>query len=214
MYDKLAVNDTLKEFLVQGADFDNLMPEVPKVYALPEDVVAFHDLPKEKHPRDKFVHFYVDDYRFQRVWNNPTAYLQQFGYCAGIISPDFSMTPDMPRMVQMWNCYRNRALTYWLSRRGFKVIPSVGWVDEDSFEWCFDGIPKGCTVSVSTNGCHSKDGKRAYLDGIVEMVLHIEPRNIVVVGKEISECNYMGVPVKHYKGHGQKIKDFVKESKA
>ena len=44
----------------------------------------------------KGVHFYKDDYQFERFWNNPDKYiplLQQFG---AVCSPDFSLYSDMP----------------------------------------------------------------------------------------------------------------------
>lgn len=49
----------------------------------------------------KGVHFYKDDYQFERFWNNPDKYiplLQQFG---AVCSPDFSLYSDMPLAVQL-----------------------------------------------------------------------------------------------------------------
>lgn len=54
----------------------------------------------------KGVHFYKDDYQFERFWNNPDKYiplLQQFG---AVCSPDFSLYSDMPLAVQLFMHYK------------------------------------------------------------------------------------------------------------
>lgn len=55
----------------------------------------------------KGVHFYKDDYQFERFWNNPDKYiplLQQFG---AVCSPDFSLYSDMPLAVQLFMHYKS-----------------------------------------------------------------------------------------------------------
>lgn len=59
----------------------------------------------------KGVHFYKDDYQFERFWNNPDKYiplLQQFG---AVCSPDFSLYSDMPLAVQLFMHYKK----HWLA---------------------------------------------------------------------------------------------------
>lgn len=62
----------------------------------------------------KGVHFYKDDYQFERFWNNPDKYiplLQQFG---AVCSPDFSLYSDMPLAVQLFMHYKKHWLAaYW-----------------------------------------------------------------------------------------------------
>ena len=74
----------------------------------------------------KGVHFFVDDYQFQRVWNQPDKYiplLQKFG---AVCAPDFSMYTDMPLAMQIYNHYRK----HWRhtgSNAGFTLCqPCVG----------------------------------------------------------------------------------------
>lgn len=62
----------------------------------------------------KGVHFYKDDYQFERFWNNPDKYiplLQQFG---AVCSPDFSLYSDMPLAVQLFMHYKK----HWLADTG------------------------------------------------------------------------------------------------
>ena len=50
-----------------------------------------------------------------------------------------------------------------LASKGIRVIPSVSWGNENTFEFCFEGIEKGSTVAVSTymvsEHGHKKDQK-------------------------------------------------------
>lgn len=66
----------------------------------------------------KGVHFYKDDYQFERFWNNPDKYiplLQKFG---AVCSPDFSLYSDMPLAVQLFMHYKKHWLAaYWPGRR-------------------------------------------------------------------------------------------------
>ena len=64
-----------------------------------------------------------------------------------------------------------------------KVIPTVSWGLENTFDFCFNGIEKGSTVAVSTymvseHGSH-KDQKEFFLKGYNEMLKRIEPELII-----------------------------------
>lgn len=53
-----------------------------------------------KDKEGKGVHFFLDDYQFNRIWNQPNKYLpilQQFRY---VMTPDFSMYTDFPKIIQ------------------------------------------------------------------------------------------------------------------
>ena len=63
------------------------------------------------------------------------------------------------------------------------MIPTVSWGNENTFEFCFLGIPKGSTVAVSTyvvsehdNRC---DQKEFFMKGYREMLRRIEPERII-----------------------------------
>ncbi len=68
--------------------------------------IPFNYALSAKDRASKGVHFYCDDYQFERVWRNPDKYvplLQQFG---AVLSPDFSMFRDHPEAVQIWSAYK------------------------------------------------------------------------------------------------------------
>ena len=89
---------------------------------------------------DRMVHFFLYDYRFERVWKNPEADIEKLSRYRAVLSPDFSMYLEMAPVMQMYNVFRNRWCgAYWASK-GIRVIPTVNWGDESTFDFCFDGI--------------------------------------------------------------------------
>lgn len=174
--------------------------DIPEILPISADVtgleaVGFNYMLGEKHPENKVLHFFLDDYQFERVWKEPNKYipyLQKFKY---VIAPDFSLYTDHPKAVQIFNHYRKHwCARYWQDHE-INVIPCICWSDESSFEWCFDGTPKNSTVCVSTIGGFGNHGcdKQAWLAGYKEMHRQLHPSHVIIFGKEYKEtqadCN-------------------------
>jgi len=84
-----------------------------------------------------FVHFYIDDYQFQRVWNNPQNYLGLFRQFDGVLGTDFSQYANMPYPTRMNNSYKNRLIGRFLQDAGINYIHNVTWSKPDSYEYSF-----------------------------------------------------------------------------
>ena len=135
------------------------------------------------------VHFFIDDYLFQRAWHDPPRYALFLRSFPAVMTPDFSMFADYPRAVQIYNHWRKHQLGAYWQRAGMTVIPSIGWVGRDSYSWCFDGEPVGGTVAVSSVGTQkSKDARRLFLDGYNEMMARLMPSKIIFFGDVPTEC--------------------------
>ena len=135
------------------------------------------------------VHFYTDDYRFERIWNDPVRYMRFLSRFAAVMSPDYSLFTDYPKAVQIYNHWKKHILAAYWQRMGLCVIPSVSWADKDSFSWCFDGEPQNATVSVSSVGAiKGKEAKARFLDGYNAMLERLQPEKIIFFGKVPSEC--------------------------
>lgn len=137
--------------------------------------------------RNSILHFYVDDYQFERCWSKPADYINHLKKFKYVISPDFSLYVDLPVAHQIWNCYRNRLLAAYWQAKGVKIIPNVSWSDKKSFEWCFDGIPQNSTVAISTVG--TRASKEAFLKGYYKMLEVLKPTQIIVYGKIYPEMH-------------------------
>ena len=135
------------------------------------------------------VHFFIDDYLFQRAWHDPPRYALFLRSFPAVMTPDFSMFADYPRAVQIYNHWRKHQLGAYWQQTGMTVIPSIGWVGRDSYRWCFDGEPVGGTVAVSSVGTQkSKDARQLFLDGYNEMMARLMPSKIIFFGDVPMEC--------------------------
>lgn len=136
-----------------------------------------------KNPEQTHICFYVDDYQFERIWNEPVKACKLLKHFKGIIAPDFSLYRDFPKALQIFNCWRNKALTWFFQMNGIEVIPNVSWSDESSYSWCFDGLPQNSVVAVCTNGCLSdKTAKDLFLKGFEEMKKRLNPSRVLIIG--------------------------------
>ena len=137
---------------------------------------------KDNHHK-RIVHFFLYDYEFESIWNNPEKYVETLKQYEAVLTPDFSMYIEMNPVMQLYNTFRNRWVGAFLHKKGIKVIPTVNWGLENTFDFCFNGIEKGSVVAVSTymvseHGNHS-DQKEFFMKGYNEMLKRIEPELII-----------------------------------
>jgi hypothetical protein len=141
-------------------------------------LIGFHNTKsKDSSGIDRTVHFFIDDHKFECVWNAPAQYIGRLSQYKAVLSPDFSMYTNMPLPSQIWNTFRRRWCSAYWQANGLTVIPTVTWSDERSFEFCFDGIEKGSVVAVSTVG--SRKGKKAFLNGFTELCRRLKPEKVL-----------------------------------
>lgn len=163
----------------------------------PEEVISFNYLNSTKDLSKVFVHFFINDYQFQRVWTKPLQYLHKLKQCAGVIGTDFSCYYDTPKALQIYNIFRNRCLDRFFQSNGINLIPVASWGDKSSFNWCFNGLPKHSTIAISSNGCLNKKAKENFIKGFEELLKRCEPELIICLGKFPSEYTYK-VPIKYF----------------
>lgn len=134
------------------------------------------------------IHFFIDDYQFMRLWKNPDTYLPMLSQFQAVCTPDFSTYTDFPKAIQVYNHYRKHWLGAYWQEHGIKVIPTISWSDEASFEWCFDGEPVGGMVAVSSVGTQgNKRSAQLFEAGYKEMKRRLRPSQIVLYGS-VPEC--------------------------
>ena len=180
--------------IFEGAGiYDIPMLEPVEVDLSDTTAIGFNYAIGEKHPENKLLHFYVDDYQFERVWNNPNQYLSVVKKFKAVLTPDFSLYADFPFPVQLFNHYRKQWCGAFWQENGVTVIPTICWSTEDSFEWCFDGIPENSLVCISTvGGFHSKASKEAWLKGYNKALEVLKPSELLLFGKQFPEIQFDG----------------------
>lgn len=161
------------------------MPIIKATQHIPEDLISFNYVLSTEH-YEKGVHFYIDDYQFERVWSDPKRYIDKLMPYDCTLTPDFSLYAEMPLPMQMWNVYRSRLIGQMCQDAGIDVIPTLQWCREDSFDFCFEGLEKGGCVSVSTIGVkQNKEARKLWYAGMSEAEERLEPSHIVVYGGDI-----------------------------
>lgn len=140
---------------------------------------------------ESLVSMFVDDYILERFWNRPTNYIGRMSGAKCVMSPDFSLLIGMPKPMLQWNVYRNRLVGYVWEAAGVRVIPTVSWSDESSFEYCFQGVRSGSVVAVSNTGCRTAEQKRFFDNGYNEMLKQINPAQIVFQCTKALRGEYM-----------------------
>ena len=129
------------------------------------------------------VHFYVDDYQFERLWRSPELYLRTLSKFRCVISTDFSLYVDMPHPMKVWNVFRNRFFAAWWQAQGLEVIPNVSWADPTSYDYCFEGLPKQSVIAINSMGARKYNlSKYLWHKGYEEAIKRLEPTLILRYG--------------------------------
>ena len=171
-------------YLLEGATFNGKyeFPVVSSSIHIPSGLVSFSDI-KNETDYSKYVHFYIDDYKYESFWNNPKQYLSLLKKFAGVVSPDFSIYRNMTRAMQIANKHRNHALANWLTTNGINVIGNVRWACDSSFDFVFEGFEQNSIIAIGTHGClSSQHDKQLFCLGLDEMIKQLKPKIVMVYG--------------------------------
>lgn len=101
-------------------------------------------------------HFYVDDYRFRTVWDDPKKLLDT-GVC-GVIEPNFSIYHQTPYPVALNAIYQKRWLARYWQSQGVNVWVDLNVAEEYSL-LNLQGVPRGWRA-------YATRGQTDYLDDV------------------------------------------------
>ena len=177
------------------------IPEMKPTQTVGKQFLRFCDLNECCAPENYIAHFYYDDFKFIKAWRQPDEYVENLKRFKAVIAPDFSLYTDFPVALQILSCYRRQWVgAYWQSL-GIDVIPDVVWGEEESYWFCFDGIPKHSTVAVSSVGVKrdrtwNGEADNLFKKGYDEMLKRLEPTTILFYGDMIDglEGNIIRIP--------------------
>lgn len=126
---------------------------------------------------DKTLHFFMHDWKFDKVYDKPYDEIEKLKQYYALLTPDFSLFTDMPLALQIESVFKNRWCgAYWQSQ-GLRVIPTVAWGDERTFDFCFDGIEQGSIVAVCTY--FRENCENDFMPGYNKMLEKIKPSAVI-----------------------------------
>lgn len=160
-----------------------MIPAIFGTQKLSKDLKWVSYREKCRDPANYGLHFFIDDYRFDNLWRQPDRYIEHLQRYAVVLQPDFSMYTDMPKAMQIFNHYKKQWLAAYWQVCGIEVIPTISWSDQESFEFCFDGVPQNSIVAVSSVGCmKNTESKRNFINGYNVMMEKLRPHKVLFYG--------------------------------
>lgn len=102
-----------------------------------------------------------------------------------VTSPDFSMHPGMNKWSIIQAVGKSRWSGRYLQSYGLKVYPTVGWVNEDTYDICFAGLRDKSTFFISTYGINNERCRPLFFKGLEELRRRFPNSKQVCVGQRI-----------------------------
>lgn len=123
-------------------------------------------------------HFYVDDYRFEKLWRDPSPLVTSG--CRAIVEPNCSLHDQTPIAYGLQLIYKKRWLARMLQDHGICVYADLN-VARKFQEWNRLGIPKGWNAFF-TRGNDTQTGILADDLRIAQEISGREQPNLVIYG--------------------------------
>jgi len=128
----------------------------------------------------KTIHFFTYDWAFDNVYEKPEVAIEKLEQYYCLLTPEFSMYNDMPIARQIDSVFKNRWCGAYWQKQGLRVIPTITWSSELSYEFCFDGVEEGSIVAVSTYKRELQE--KQFMLGYTKMLEIIKPSAIICYG--------------------------------
>lgn len=154
---------------------------------------------------DCCVHFFRNDFRFERIWKAPEKYIDILSrFSGGIIAPDFSVYTDMPPAMQIWQHFRSRMFSYMCYQAGIPVIQKLTFAGSNTYSkrngWAFDGIEPGGTICISNCGNRRvKEFRIAFKRGVEAFLGQCEPKTVMFYGEVPDDIDFGKIKIYQYK---------------
>lgn len=197
---RAGLNDLWNSELCEGAEWTNL--DNPKVYCTatqpPENITSWIRA-KELHKRNiaignknyhenSFIHCCIDDQKFdgenEGIWKKWKFFYSVASHFDGITGIDFSTNADFPEPVKRFQLYKMRVIEHGAIQRAIPVIPNARWGTQETWNYCFDGLPESSTLCIGAvgSGLNCLENRSLFEMGLRELIKQKKPRALVVIG--------------------------------
>lgn len=163
--------------------------ELPKV----DEFIEFNRVLTFKgRPGNTGVHFYIDDYQFERVWNRPWEWVERLKQFKCVIQTQFSSYADFPTPLKWYQCYRNQLMGAFWQKQGITVIPGPGFPSEDTWDIFLEGVPEGGWLATGTVGVvRYADARVRFVRGLRNLIDSKHPNGLLIYGVVTPEAKTM-----------------------
>ena len=125
------------------------IPMIPKFQEKPGDfddllLIGFDKTHLEdQNHLNRMVHFFLYDYRFERVWKNPDNDIEKLSRYRAVLSPDFSMYLEMAPVMQLYNVFRNRWCGVLSRKKSSATTRRFPKCKATLYMWIMSAVPGG-----------------------------------------------------------------------
>jgi hypothetical protein len=213
MSKRIKISDFAQDDRTRNRMFENLekmqfincdkydIPEMLPVTSIDTETefIPFNYLKTLKNKSKYGVHFFIDDYQFNRIWQRPDVYCRMLKDCEYVLTPDFSLYADAPYAMQLWKHYQKQWLGCYMQNYGINVIPTLGWSDNRSFDFCFEGVPHNSIVAMSSVGSQiDYVTKYFFRKGFEKSIEVLNPTKILFYGQIPCDIDVSGLNTVNY----------------
>lgn len=154
--------------------------------SIPRQLIAFSKAAKDTAHR-ACVHFFEYDYMIERFWNAPRKYLRMLKKFPAVISPDYSVSYDVPDAVNEWNIFRNYASARIMQLQGIEVIPNIPVCLPRFYDKVFDPLEGGGIYIISNVRAHANYFTRhEWYKFVREAVRRLNPKALLIYGNRMT----------------------------
>lgn len=147
------------------------------------EVIGFNEVKTfDGDPSTTAVHCFLDDYQFERIWQNPQRWAETLKEFAWVVSPDFSYFRDVPFQIGLYNSWRARVIATFFESEGVQVIPALVFAEGWSSWAVFSGYTPGGYFAVSTIGVEDAKGLEMFQKGVESAASELAPDGLVIFG--------------------------------
>lgn len=158
-------------------------PLIAPTTCIPERMVPFDKIRKWRLD-GACVGFNLADRRIDCAWTHPERYIDQFRKAACVATPDFSVLPGMERADVIHNISRSLRLGRRFQELGLEVMITAIWAKPDTYDICFEALPRNAVLLVSTVGSMNDEASRKILrDGLKALCERKPQRGFILYGK-------------------------------
>ncbi|MBQ3634717.1 MAG: DUF4417 domain-containing protein [Bacteroidales bacterium] len=171
----------------------------PYSYTVPDHFVRFDQRKKVSEPSKTMLHFYMYDYNFAKVLKQPELYIEELKQYHSVVFPDASQYVNMPFYRRICNNGINKEIGQLWQKSGVRVVVNATWSDTNSLAYCFEGLPTGCMIAISSMGIKGNPYS-IYLwkQGYARALECLQPTHIIrygdfIMGEDASISTYFEV---------------------